>query len=62
MFTRCTQTAVKVHIISEFAKRDGTLRVVIATIAFGMGVDCPNISCVVHWGPSESQEDYMYRR
>ena len=48
MFTRCTQTAVKVHIISEFAKRDGTLRVVIATITFGMGVDCPNISCVVH--------------
>ena len=59
MFTRCTQTAVKDHKITEFAKCDGTLRIVIATIAFGMGVDCPNISCVLHWGPSEIVLDYV---
>lgn len=31
---------------------------VIATIAFDMGIDCPNIYCV-HWGPSETIEDYI---
>lgn len=45
MYTRCTQGAVKDHIVSEFSKPDGRLCVVIATIAFGMGVDCPNITC-----------------
>ena len=61
MFTRCTQTAVKDHIIRKFAKHDGTLRVVIATIAFGMGVDCSNISCVVHWDLQKAKK-IMYRR
>ena len=59
MYTRCTQVAVKDHIVSEFVKEDGKLRIVIATIAFGMGIDCPNVSCVVHWGPSETVEDYV---
>ena len=59
MYTRCTQNEVKEHIVTEFSKPDGKLRVVIATIAFGMGVDCPNISYIVHWGPSETPEDYV---
>ena len=59
MYTRCTQNAVKEHIVTEFSKPEGKLRVVIATIAFGMGVNCPNISYVVHWGPSETSEDYV---
>ena len=33
-------------------------RVVVATKAFGMGVDIPNIRFVVHFTPSESVEDY----
>ena len=57
MYTRCTQKAVKDHIVSDFFNLDGKLRVVIATIAFGMGIDCPNIMSVVHWGPSETVED-----
>ena len=30
-----------------------------ATIAIGMGLDCPNVSSVIHWGPSLSIEDYV---
>ena len=59
MYARCTQLAVKEHIISEFVKEDGKLRVVVATVAFSMGIDCPNISCVVHWGPTDTVEDYV---
>ena len=32
---------------------------VIATIAFGMGVDTPDIRNVVHWGPPEDVEQYV---
>lgn len=34
-------------------------KVVVATKAFGMGVDIPNIRWVVHVSPSESLEDYV---
>ena len=50
MNARCTQKTVKDHIVSNFCNLDGKLRVVIATIAFGMGIDCPNTMSVVHWG------------
>ena len=44
-------------IVSNFVNLDGKLRVVIANIAFGMGIDCPNIMPVVHWGPSETVQE-----
>ena len=31
----------------------------IATIAFGMGLDCPNVGRVFHWGPSGDIELYL---
>lgn len=30
-----------------------------ATIAFGMGLDCPNVRKVIHWGPSSDVESYL---
>ena len=32
---------------------------VIATIAFGMGINCPNIRQVIHWGAPEDPEMYL---
>jgi len=52
MYTRCTEAKVKESILTSFCARDGHLRIVIATIAFGMGLDCENIHEVIHWGPS----------
>ena len=43
MFTACTDQKVKDIIISNFTHKEAPLRVVIATVAFGMGLDSPNI-------------------
>lgn len=59
MFTACTTPAVKEEILSSFCSSSGALRVVIATVAFGMGIDCPNIRQVIHWGPSTDIEQYL---
>ena len=59
MYTACTHPAVKETILQSQPVCDGTLRVIVATIAFGMGLDCPNIRRVIHWGPSGDIESYL---
>ena len=59
MFTACTRASVKEVILKQFQKPNSALRVIIATIAFGMGLDCSNVRPVVHWGPCEDIESYM---
>lgn len=59
MFTACTTPNVKEVILNEFCKPDGKLRIVVATVAFGMGLDCPNVRRVIHWGPSGDLEQYV---
>lgn len=59
MFTACTTPNVKDAILKSLCKPDGILRVVVATVAFGMGLDCPNIRRIIHWGPSSDIEQYV---
>ena len=59
MFSACTHPNVKESIVSAFSIPHSTLRVVVATIAFGMGIDCPNVHRVIHWGPSTDVELYL---
>lgn len=54
-----TPTNVKDHILQQFTQRDGHLRILIATIAFGMGVNCQGVQRVIHFGPSKIIEAYM---
>lgn len=52
--------AIKKNIVSEnLRKNDSKLRVVIATNAFGMGVNVPDIQKVLHWGASRSVQGFM---
>lgn len=46
-------------IVTAFCSGDSPLRIVICTIAFGMGLDCVNMSQVIHWGPASDVESYM---
>ena len=58
MFHSCTEPCIKDTIIKSFSML-GHLRVVIATIAFGMGVDIPDIRNIVHFGACEDIETYV---
>ena len=59
MFTATNTVKVKNAILQSFLKTDGRLRILIATVAFGMGIDCPDIRRVIHWGPPSDIEDYI---
>lgn len=58
MYTHCTHTSVKDAILLHF-KQDSNLRIVIATIAFGLGVDCPDVRQIIHWGVPEDMESFI---
>ena len=46
------------EIASTFTNPNGRLRVAVATAAFGMGLDCPNVR-IIHWGPPSDIESYI---
>ena len=45
-------------IMDTFHKEDSTLRILISTVAFGMGINIPDIHYVIHWGLSQSVSHY----
>ena len=56
-FDACTSVCMK--IIASFTKADGELCTVVATVAFSMGLDAPNIRKIIHWGPPGDLEMYL---
>lgn len=59
MFHSQTSEEIKEHILDSFKTSNGSVRVLLATIAFGMGVDCVGLNTVIHFGPPSSMEDYF---
>lgn len=59
MYTRAMSDAMKKKVLESFMKEGGTLRLVIATSAFSMGVDCPDIQNVIHFGPPTTGIQYV---
>lgn len=59
MYHASTPDNVKKHIIENLSDESGHIRILISTIAFGMGVNCKSVHRVVHFGPSKNMECYV---
>ena len=59
MYTSYTHQSVKNSISQRFPARGSSLRVIISTVAFGMGVDCPDVHRIIHVGPPSDIEMYV---
>ena len=59
MLTRVQTTDKKEEVLQSFTERDGVLRLIIATTAFGMGIDCPDVRRIIHWGILNTLEEYV---
>ena len=58
MFTSITDTHIKEEIIRFFTKQS-RLRIVVGTIAFGMGIDCHDVRNIIHFGAPDDVESYI---
>ena len=59
MYTRASTVAMKQAVLSVFTKQGSKLRIVIATTAFSMGIDCPDVHRIIHWGSPCDPEYYL---
>ena len=58
MYSKLTDVDVKEDILKSFT-RTSPLRNVCATVAFGMGVDCPDVEQIIHLGAPNDTESYI---
>ena len=58
MFHAGTEEEVKSYVVNSMTDINGTVRVLVATTAFGKGVDCKGLYLVVHFGPPSDIDDY----
>lgn len=58
VFHACLSTKDQQHILKTFKSPDSKIRLVICTVAFGMGVNIPDIRIVLHWGVCDTVLEY----
>lgn len=54
IYTASSTRKDKDDILQDFVYKKGVVRILVSTVAFGMGVDAPNIRQVIHWGAPRS--------
>ena len=59
MFHSRIDTLNRKHILYSMGILEGPVRVLIATIAYGMGIDCKDVKVVIHYGPAYNLETYL---
>ena len=59
MYTRPSKLSYKELVLSLFRDTQSKLRILIATTAFSMGIDIPDIRQVYHWGAPSDLEQYV---
>lgn len=50
---------LKEKVLQSFCTVNGKLRLLVATTAFGLDIDCPDIRRVYHWGPQSDVGSYV---
>ena len=58
MLHSCTPLANKENIIKSFTAEQGVIHVLVATVTFGMGVNCKAVSRIIHFGPAKNIQSY----
>eukprot|EP00111_Clytia_hemisphaerica_P007034 TCONS_00020390-protein len=58
-YTAETDPDVLDWVLNSFSAADGKVRFLVASVAFGMGVDCKGLHSVIHYGPPCSLDDYF---
>ena len=58
-FTAGSSKEMREAIVHEFCQQETKLRVIIATSAFGLGIDCPDIARVINWEPPNLLENLV---
>lgn len=59
MYHAGTLPSVKEYILSEIDKEQSHLRILVCTVAFGMGIDSNGIHRVIHFGPPQNLEAHV---
>ncbi|XP_068754402.1 uncharacterized protein [Montipora capricornis] len=59
MFHSRSDELNKEEILKSMGESNGCIRVLIATIAYGMGINCKDVKTVIHYGPSYNCETYL---
>ena len=59
LFTGASTPDMREDILDEFRRQDAVLRLVIASSAFGLGVDIPDIARIINWGLPQNLEDLV---
>ena len=59
MYHARTPQSIKDKVLSDLASIYGSIRIVIATSALGMGVNIPDIKRVINFGVPENMEEYV---
>ena len=58
MYTRAATVEMWENVLTSMCNQSSNLRIVITISAFGMGIDCPDIHEVIHWGPPCNLDTY----
>ena len=59
MFLGCTPPDVKEELVQQFTAASTPLRLIFATSAFGMGVNCCDVKQIIHIGVPKDTESYI---
>ena len=59
MFHKSTASSNKSYVLSEFPRPESTIRVVIATVAFGLGINIKDIKTVINYGLPLTFEEFV---